>query len=138
MVSSTDVFPTLVNSAGLSMPQDQPTDGVNLLPYITGQNKSNPHEWLAWQNRSWAPSTKGGPVKARRMVHNSAIRKGDWKLVRLNEKIGVGSAPPPWRLYNLVTDIGEQNDVSGQHAEVVNELSALFGRWRSSMRSTVE
>ena len=34
MVSSTDVFPTLVAGAGLEMPKGQPADGVDLLPFI--------------------------------------------------------------------------------------------------------
>lgn len=138
MVSSTDVFPTLIGAAGLNMPNNQPADGVNLLPYINGENKSKPHQWLCWQNRSWMPRTSTDPVKPKRMIHNSAIRKGDWKLVRLNEKIGSDTPPPAWRLYNLATDIGEQNNVAGQHKNVVNELSALFDTWRASMHPTVE
>ena len=38
MVSSTDVFPTLVAGAGLEMPKGQPADGVDLLPFINGKN----------------------------------------------------------------------------------------------------
>ena len=138
MVSSMDVYPTLVGAAGLQMPEDQPADGVNLIPFIKRNDESNPHEWLCWQNRSWLPRKQGGFVVPTRKVHNCAIRKGTWKLVRLNEKIGSTDRAPAWQLYDLASDIGEQNDVAGQHDGTVKELSALFDQWRSSMHPTVE
>tara|TARA_Y100000588_G_scaffold320663_1_gene351413 strand:- start:843 stop:1943 length:1101 start_codon:yes stop_codon:yes gene_type:complete len=138
MVSSTDVFPTLVASAGLQMPKGQPTDGVDLLPFINGKNTSKPHEWLCWQNRSWLPRKKGGYGVPTPKVHNSAIRKGNWKLVRLNEKIDSDAPPPAWQLYDLKNDIGEQKDLAEQHGDVVKELGAQFDKWRSSMHPTVE
>ena len=113
-------------------------DGVDLLPFINGKNRSRPHEWLCWQNRSWLPRKKGGFVTPTPKVHNSAIRKGNWKLVRLNEKIGSDTPPPAWRLYDLAKDIGERNDIANQNEDVVKELSSLFGSWRSTMRPTLE
>ncbi len=79
-----------------------------------------------------------GSVVPTPKVHNSAIRKGNWKLVRLNEKIGAGAPPPGWKLYDLSRDIGEQNDVAAQHEDRAKELTALFETWRASMHPTVE
>ena len=138
MVSSTDVYPTLVTAADLQMPKGQPADGVDLLPFINGKNTSKPHEWLCWQNRSWQQRDGKGTVKPTLKVHNSAIRKGNWKLVRLNEKIGAEVPPPAWRLYDLSKDIGERKDLADKHREVVKELSSLFDSWRSTMRPTLE
>jgi arylsulfatase A-like enzyme len=138
MVSSTDVFPTLVAGAGLQMPKGQPADGVDLLPFINGKNTSKPHEWLCWQNRSWLPGKKGGHVIPTPKVHNSAIRKGNWKLVRMKEKIGSEVPPPPWRLYDLEKDIGEQKDLSKERGDIVKKLSTQFDKWRSTMHPTVE
>jgi arylsulfatase len=84
------------------------------------------------------PREDGDPVKPRPKVHNSAIRKGNWKLVRMNEKIGSDASPPAWRLYDLKKDIGEQKDLAKQHGDVVKELGAHFDKWRSSMHPTVE
>ena len=138
MVSSMDIYPTLVDAAGLKMPEEQHTDGINLLPFINGKKDTKPHDWLCWQNRSWMPKEDGAPVKPRPKVHNSAIRKGNWKLVRLNEKIGSDTPPPAWQLYDLANDVGEQKDAADQNADVVKALSAQFNRWRSSMHPTVE
>lgn len=138
MVSSMDVFPTLIEAAGLQMPEGQSTDGVDLLPFILGNNASKPHDWLCWQNRSWLPRKEGGFTFPTPKVYNSAICKGNWKLVRLNERIDSGEPPPAWRLYNLADDIGEQNDVSDKHKNVVRELSSLFETWRLSMHPSIE
>lgn len=138
MVSSTDVYPTLVGAAGLQMPENQRTDGVALVPYLQGKNESKPHEWLCWQNRSWLPTKKGGYGVPTSKVHNCAIRKGNWKLVRLNERISSDDPAPAWQLYDLATDIGEQKDVADQNKEIVDELNAHFETWRSSMVPTVE
>ena len=84
------------------------------------------------------PREDGAPVKPRPKVHNSAIRKGNWKLVRLNEKIGSDTPPPAWQLFDLADDIGEQEDVADQNDDIVKALSAQFNIWRSSMHPTVE
>ncbi len=138
MVSSMDLYPTLIEAARLQMPEDQQVDGVDLLPYIHGENKSMPHEWLCWQNRSWLPKTEGGFVVPTPKVHNSAIRKGNWKLVRLNEKLDLDNPPPPWQLFDLSMDIGEGNNVAEAHPEIVMELDKLFNSWRSSMHPSLE
>ncbi|MFP6762863.1 MAG: sulfatase-like hydrolase/transferase, partial [Planctomycetaceae bacterium] len=138
IVSSMDLYPTLVGAAGLQMPKGQPADGVDLMPFITGDDASEPHEWLCWQNRSWLPGKEGGFVVPTPKVHNCAIREGNWKLVRLNEKIGSSDDPSAWRLYDLTSDIGEQKDVADQNDEIVTALSSRFNLWRSSMHPTVE
>ena len=142
IVSSMDVFPTLLSAVGLTAPKDQRVDGVNLLPFIRGENEggsdSGPHEWLSWQSRSWLPEAAGGPGVPTLGVHSSALRKGKWKLVRIDEKIDSTGRPPAWQLYDLANDIGEREDVSDRHEEVVNELSALFDTWRSSMHPIIE
>jgi arylsulfatase A len=127
-----------VTAAGLMMPKDLPADGVDLLPYLVGEKSNKPHEWLCWQNRSWIPREAGGQTKPKPNIHNSAIRKGNWKLVRLNEKIGSEASPPAWELYDLKKDIGEQNNVAAAHSEVVFAMSGLFDTWRASMHPTVE
>ena len=138
MISSMDVFPTLVAAAGLRMPKGQPADGVDLLPFINGKDSSKPHKWLCWQNRSWLARQKGGFVVPIPKVHNSAIRKEHWKLVRINEKIGADAPRPAWKLYDLNKDIGEQKDLAKQHGNVVKELAAHFNQWRSTMHPSVE
>ena len=139
MVSSFDLFPTLLQAAGLNMPNDQHTDGVDLLPYITGENKTAPHEWLCWQNRTRAVREPGGYATPNldEKEHDCAIRKGKWKLVREAELIDSDN-PPPWQLYDLTKDIGEQRDLAEKFPTIVSELNQIFLSWRSSMPPSVE
>jgi len=55
------------------------------------------------------------------------LRKGDWKLVQYNvfnpEKTTV-------ELYNLATDIGEENNVAKENPEIVSGLVELMNSAR--------
>tara|TARA_B110000495_G_scaffold200577_1_gene216110 strand:- start:1895 stop:3343 length:1449 start_codon:yes stop_codon:yes gene_type:complete len=136
LVSSADLYRTLITAATLEMPEET-FDSVDLLPYLTGAKTDAPHDWLCWQNRSWLPKSAGGKVVHKSRIHNSAIRKGKWKLVRLDENLDSKDDPPEWRLYDLVSDIGEQRDVAAKHPEVVRELGQLFNGWRSDMHPSI-
>jgi len=139
MVSSFDLFPTLLEAAGLEMPKNQHADGVDLLPYINGENKSAPHEWLCWQNRTRVVREPEGFAipNLEEKEHSCAIRKGKWKLVREAELIDSDN-PPSWQLFDLSKDIGERNNLANAHPEIVGELDNLFTSWRSSMHQSIE
>ena len=65
IVSALDLFPTLVTLAGGKLPEKK-MDGVNLMPYLSGENSDKPHQYLAWRNY------------AKEMF---AIRKGQQKMI---------------------------------------------------------
>jgi len=100
-VSHLDIMPTALDAAGLT-PQAEVMDGVNLLPYLTGRKAGLPHQTLIW---------RGG--------HYQAIMSGGWKLQRSMD-------PQKIRLFNMVKDPLEQNEVSAQNPEKVDELMALL------------
>jgi arylsulfatase A-like enzyme len=107
-VIALDVLPTACAVAGATAPAD--VDGVNLVPYLLGENKAAPHEALYW---------RFGPQKA--------IRKGEWSLVDwrdFQKKSNSG-----WQLFDLSKDIGQQHDVADRHRDVVAELSRAWQRW---------
>ena len=136
MVSSADIYRTAISAADLKMPSEE-FDSVDLLPYLTGKVKGEPHDWLCWQNRSRLPKSDGGLYRPRSREHNCAIRKGNWKLVRLNENVDSNDRPPAWQLYDLASDVGEQHDVAAKHPEVVRELGQLFNAWRADMHPSI-
>jgi arylsulfatase A-like enzyme len=114
-----DLLPTALAAAGVEAQPEWKLDGVNLLPYLTGQNSGRPHETLYW-----------------RFGEQMAIRRGDWKLVRYDATVDTpgqrspGARPlvSPPRLYNLARDVGEASDLAAQYPEKVKELE---GAWRS-------
>ena len=116
------------------------TDGVELRRFVSGQVATTPHPWLCWENRTWAVRKPGGTVlpNTNDMEHHSAIRSGDWKMVRIAEHIdGFGTAPA-WELYNLAQDPGEAHDLAAQQPQKVAELERLFLAWRADMSPSLE
>jgi arylsulfatase A-like enzyme len=83
---------------------------VNLLPYLTGKNKDDPHKVLYW-----------------RQSHKTALRKGDLKLVRQN--------PRKWELYDLSKDFSETKDLAESQPET---LQKFLKEWESINDQMVE
>ncbi len=106
-----DVYPTFAAAASLEIDEDTIIDGVDLLPYLTGQNEGTPHEALFWlgQNRA-----RGG------------VRMGDWKLL-----MDTASAPP--RLHNLRDDPVESEDLSSQYPEIWSNLYTAWVQFQSQL-----
>jgi arylsulfatase A-like enzyme len=107
-VVSLDILPTACSAAGLS--PDTSLDGVNLLPHLTGQAATAPHESLYW---------RFGPQRA--------IRHGQWKLV--NWRDFVEKKNTGWQLYDLSHDIGENHDLAAAHSQLVAQLSQSWNEW---------
>ncbi|MBI5820693.1 MAG: sulfatase-like hydrolase/transferase [Verrucomicrobia bacterium] len=107
-----DVMPTCVAAAGGTVDPAWKLDGVNLLPYLAGENKERPHQTLCWRiDGMWA------------------IRHGDMKLVH-----GDMDKNPP-ELFDLATDIGEKNNLASKQPEKVAELKALWDEWNTQLAS---
>jgi arylsulfatase A-like enzyme len=127
LVSSLDVYPTAAAAAEVGAPDN--LDGVNLLPYMTGERTGPINEVLYFRwidNRSPRWDVK-------------AIRKGDWRMVV--------HAPANWEapslpssegnfvteLYHLGRDPGETTDLSAQQPEVLASLAAEFAAWEATL-----
>lgn len=106
-----DIQPTALAAAGVPLDPAWKLDGVNLLPYLTGEKKGQPHETLYW-----------------RFGDQWAIRRGDWKLVR--SRI---DGPQP-QLFNLKDDIGEATDLSEKEPERVKQLHAAWQAWNAEQK----
>ena len=104
-VSALDVLPTALAAANVSQLPGVILDGVNILPFLRGQNATDPHEALFWRWRA-----------------EQAIRMGDWKLVR-------GDGIKEWRLIDLSTDLAEENDLTALYPGKATELLARFEEW---------
>lgn len=110
-----DLLPTALAATGVEVKPEWKLEGVNLLPYLTGKNKSTPHDSLYW-----------------RFGSQMAIRKGDWKLVKYDLATENKTGTSPTKLYNLKDDIGEANDLAAKHPETVKELQAAWDQWNQS------
>lgn len=100
-----DLHATALAAAGVPVPEK--LDGVNLLPFVSGEKAGVPHEVLYW---------RFGP--------QAACRKGDWKLV-----IQKGAT----HLFNLAQDIGEKDDLAAKEPERLKELQAAYDAWNATL-----
>jgi uncharacterized sulfatase len=84
-----------------------PLDGVNLIPHLTGANPKPPHEFLAW-----------------RWIAQSAIREGDWKLLRGGSRE---------YLFNLATDLEEKHNLASQRLDIAERLRRKLTAWSNEL-----
>ncbi|MGZ5507728.1 MAG: sulfatase family protein, partial [Limisphaerales bacterium] len=117
MAIQLDLTATALNIAGADTKN---IDGVNLLPYLSGENKRAPHDALYW-----------------RFGDQMAIRFGEYKLVRYDQNADTrtGKKQPavgPF-LYNLKDDIGETKDLAAQMPAKVHELQTKWDAWNKTL-----
>jgi arylsulfatase A-like enzyme len=120
-----DFFPTFVTLAGAAVPER--LDGLSLVPLLKGEGDQPKHEVLYWEwpTYNWREQayTDNGLMQA--------VRKDDWKMLR-------HTSDAPWELYDLSRDIGEENNIAGDHPEVIEELTAWIAENRAPMPEQVE
>lgn len=107
-----DWMPTLMEAVGAVDSVPGAIDGISLLPTLLG--KSQPQRPYLYRE---FPSYGG----------QQTIRVGDWKAVR--QKMTRGNTDI--ELYNIATDIGEQNDVAAEHPEMVAKLDEMMASVRT-------
>ena len=108
-----DFLPTLAEIVGEKIEGE--IDGISLVPTLKGESGQKQHDYLYWEFVEL-----GG---------RQAIRKGDWKAVRLNVKKDKNA---PIELYNLKNDPSESIDVSAENPDLVNEMARLFMEARTT------
>lgn len=111
-VSSIDIFATASTIAGASTPKQ--VEGVDLVPFLNGKKTGRPHETLFWR--------QGG---------KTAIRQGDWKLLRMDKRSGPGNSN--WELYDLSKDVSEKTNLATTYPQRLAELIALWEKVNSEM-----
>jgi arylsulfatase A-like enzyme len=149
-----DLFPTILGMAGVkNYDVVQTVDGKSLVNLVTKGSKlaakAAKRGEIADQKAANAfvvPEEVSGIDPERALIFHyphqwkpydlvdidylSAVRKGDWKLLY---RMRTGAL----ELYNLKSDIGEQNNVAAEHPEKVKELAAAIStklrEWNSPM-----
>ena len=108
-----DFLPTMAELTEQPLPDE--TDGISMLPTLTGGSDQKQHEFLYWEF-----AERKGRV---------AIRKGNWKAVRYEASIDPHS---PLELYDLSDDPGESVNVAVEHPEIASELRNLIESARTT------
>ncbi|QDT97463.1 sulfatase family protein [Gimesia aquarii] len=109
MAMSMDLFPTLCEAAGITVPAN--LDAVSFLPTLEGKSQLSLRKHWFFRRREGGNRYGGKTIEA--------IRSGDWKLLQ-------NSPFAPLELYNLKTDPLETKDLANKNRKKFNELSALL------------
>ena len=113
---SCDLFPTILEAAGLALRPDLHKDGESLMPVVSGAGGPE-REALYWHFPHYH-SDGHRP--------SGAIRRGDMKLIQFFETDRV-------RLYDLAQDIGERHDLAAERPEEADRLLAMLAAWREEV-----
>ena len=108
-VHHVDLFHTIAAAAQAPVPTDRVMDGVDLMPFVTGDAQGVPHETLFW-----------------RQGHHQSVRHNDWKLIRAENLTKDGGREEVVWLFDLAADPLEQSNLVDARPDMVTELQALL------------
>jgi arylsulfatase A-like enzyme len=115
-ITSPDLYPTLLEAAGLPLRPEQHVDGVSFLPLLGGDERFDRGP-IYWHYPHYG--NQGG-------VPGAAVRHGDWKLIEFYEDNRL-------ELYNLADDLSETIDLAAAQPQIVRELHARLTAWRTQV-----
>ena len=115
-IISLDIMATITALAGAEIAPERPLDGVNLLPFVTNENKEAPHDYLFW----------------RKFDRNGvAVRSGDFKLVDERKRNQLGYA-----VFNVAEDVSEKVNLSEVDLDRNEELLEKHTAWKAQLKPT--
>ncbi len=112
-VQTVDLYPTLLEAAGIADVAGHERDGLSLVPLWRGGG-AMPNRSLFWHYPHYHT---GGATPY------GAVRSGDWKLIEYYESGHL-------ELYNLASDIGETVEMANAFPEKANALAKELADWR--------
>lgn len=110
-----DIFPTLADAAGIGLPKDRAIDGVDQLAFLTGRQQNS--------NRDFFPIYMGDQLMA--------VKWKNWKLVFGPQ--GAKNGQAVGRLYNLITDQREEQDIYSQNTWISPILESRMKEFSTSL-----
>lgn len=107
-VSTMDAGATALALAGVEVKKGE-LDGVNLMPYLSKGNKSNPHQYLYW--RFWG---------------QSVIRSDKWKFFELENGVQM--------LFDMTDPLPERKNLIKTYPELAADLQKNLATWRNQQK----
>ncbi|MEM6885053.1 MAG: sulfatase [Verrucomicrobiota bacterium] len=117
VVIGTDLYPTLLDAAGLELRPKEHIDGISIAPVLENGAVSTGRDAIYWHYPHYHRTKPYG-----------AIRKGDWKLIEFFEDGEL-------ELYHLATDPNETNNISAEQPEQTSQLLSQLKDWRKSVNA---
>lgn len=116
-VTSPDIYPTLLDAAGVPVPDGQAVDGESLRPLLEHADADLDRDAVFWHYPHYG--NQGGTPSA-------AVRTENWKLIEFFEDDHV-------ELYDIDADVREAHDLSDHRSEKVEELRERLHEWQDEV-----
>lgn len=120
VVAGTDLYPTILEAAGIPRIPAQHIDGDSILPALKSGTASE-RKPVFWHFPHYG-NQNGTPA--------SAVRLGDWKLIKWYEGNKV-------ELFNMADDTGEKNDLATKNPAKRDELLTTLESWLKSIDAKI-
>jgi arylsulfatase A-like enzyme len=111
-----DLFPTILEAAGLPLRPDAHLDGVSLWPVLAGETDGIDREALFWHKPHYY--VRNPPM--------SSVRIGDWVYLHYWEEALSPFGGRPHELFDLSEDLGQTTNLAAERPEVVARLRAAL------------
>lgn len=158
VAGTVDIYPTLLEITGVTIPAQPPLDGISLVPLLEGREPSRREKPLGfWVYPVGGISTPSEKILAQllaeqegkspaspppqnedvisqqypedQLIGHSAWLDWPFKLHRIPNKAG----EVKWELYNLSVDPSESNDLVPQEPDRVQQMAAALENWQKSV-----
>mgnify|MGYP001966818927 CR=1 FL=1 len=130
-VQAFDLYPTLLDLAGLQPPADRIIDAKSLRPLVEAPDVPFERGPLFWHFpvylEGYDPESRE-PARGFRTTPSGAIRDGRWKLIEWFEDGEVV-------LYNLKADPGEKVDLASVRPRIRDRLLGALRGWRAGINA---
>ncbi len=120
-VTSTDIYPTLLDAAALPARPEQHIDGKSLWPLLNRTAETLDRDFIFWHYPHY--SNQGGRPGA-------AVVSGDFKLIWHFED-------DRCELFDLKNDVSESRNLAPTHPEVVGRLKGSLESWQRDARAAI-
>jgi len=154
LLSSIDIFPTLLHLAGVNSPSDRIIDGKNIWSLLTGKEKSSPHESILGMQGLELQFIRSDKwklhVRPPRSLAGKNYNSDTWSDPRGPDGVTIiapyeqsnpsqhpgictGDDPKEMMLFNLKNDPEEQHDVADKFPKVVQRLKKMFDEYEKQV-----
>ena len=158
--NTSDIYPTLLDIAGVRLANQPPLDGISLVPLIDGKMKARPEPIGFWSypgrgvgvpSKKWMSELLRAQTAGEEVGDRSRLRLDAGKITK---QYAEDSFPGhsawldwPWKLhrlqrktgdirltlYSLTEDPEEKHDLVAQHAERVKRMKTELEDWQASV-----
>jgi arylsulfatase A-like enzyme len=119
-VTSPDIYPTLLEIAGLPLRPEQHCDGVSMMPLLQGGTGLG-RDAIYWHYPHYG--NQGG-------TPGCSVRSGEWKLIEFFDDNRL-------ELYNLNEDISESDNRATAEPALRDRLHAKLKAWRNEVNAII-